>query len=124
VCCANKLKGTTTNPRNSYPDEQYTLLKPLEITTSSYMISSILVFLDASPLTLFIGAPDSGAEWITFFEDVVASCMTYLVTDNESIRYLANTVARKIMTDGAVALWRKSQILGTGTFKYNFWKST
>jgi neurofibromin 1 len=88
------------------------------------MVYNILVFLDASPLTLFIGAPDGGAEWVYFFEDVLASCMKYLVTDDDRSRYLANTVARKIMSDGSVSLWRRSQHPGSRTFMYNFWKST
>ena len=88
------------------------------------MIYSILVFLDSSPLTIFYGAPNSGAEWIAFFEDNFASFTTYLITDDERIRYLANTVARKIMTEGSVALWRKSKSLGSRTFKYNFWRTT
>ena len=88
------------------------------------MVYSILLFLDASPLTIFIGAPDNGAEWTNFYEDIFRSFMGYLVTDNEKIRYLTNTVARKIMTEGSVSLWRKSQSLGSETFAYNFWKST
>lgn len=88
------------------------------------MVFSILLFLDASPLTIFIGAPANGAEWTNFYEDTFRSFMGYLVTDNERIRYLTNTVARKIMTEGSVTLWRKSQSLGSETFTYNFWKST
>lgn len=111
-------------PRDSYPNEQYTLLKPLEVNTSSDIVYSILVFLDASPLTLFLGAPDNGPEWTLFFEDIFTSFTTYLVLDEERIRYMTNVVARRIMTNGAVTLWHKSKSLGTRTFKYNFWKST
>ena len=88
------------------------------------MVYNILLFLDASPLTIFIGAPENGAEWTNFFEDIFRSFMGYLVTDDERTRYLTNTVARKIMTDGSMALWRKSQSLGLDTFTHNFWKST
>lgn len=88
------------------------------------MIYSILVFLDASPLTIFVGAPENGAEWTQFFQGIFASFMGYLVTDDERIRYLTNTVTRKIMTDGSVSLWRKSQSVGSDTFTHNFWKST
>jgi neurofibromin 1 len=88
------------------------------------MIYSILVFLDASPFALFIGAPNNGPDWILFFEDIFTSFTTYLVTDDERIRYLTSKVARKIMTDGSVTLWRKSKSLGSRTFKYTFWKTT
>ncbi len=88
------------------------------------MICSILVFLDASPLTLFSGAPNNYDDWIVFYEDIFASFTTYLITDDDRIRFLTNTVARKIMTESSVPLWRKSQSLGSRTFKYNFWKST
>ena len=110
--------------QDSYSDEQYTLLKPLEVTSSTDVIYSILVFLDASPLTLFMGAPSNGAEWSRFFEDIFSSFMAYLITDDKRIRYLTNTVARKIMTDTSLSLWRKSQNVGSQTFKLDFWKST
>lgn len=88
------------------------------------MVYSILVFLDASPLTVFIGAPDDGAEWGRFFQEVFASFMAYLVTDDERLRHLTNIVARKIMTEGSVAIWRSSENLATQSFKLNFWTST
>jgi neurofibromin 1 len=88
------------------------------------MIYNILLFLDASPLTVFIGAPDDGADWSHFFEEVFASFMAYLVTDDERIRYLTNIVTRKIMTEGSMTIWRSIQSLDSQTFKYNFWKST
>jgi neurofibromin 1 len=88
------------------------------------VIYNILVFLDASPLTLFMGAPNNGADWAHFFEDIFSSFMAYLITDDDRIRCLTHTVARKIMTDTSVSLWRKSQSVGSQTFKQNFWKST
>lgn len=119
-----QLKATASRPRDSYPEQQYTLSKPLEVATSNDIIYSILVFLDASPLTLFMGAPDNGPDWTLFFEDIFASFSTYLVMDDERIRYMTNAVARTIMTNSSVTLWHKSKSLGSRTFKYNFWKST
>lgn len=119
-----QLKGTSSNARDSYHDEHYALLKPLEANSSMDMIHSILLFLDASPLTVFIGAPDDGADWGHFFEDVFASFMAYLVTDDERIRCLTNNVARRIMTEGSITFWRASQSFGSQSFKINFWKST
>jgi len=88
------------------------------------MIYAILVFLDASPLTLFIGSPNNGPEWLAFFEEIFSAFATYLITDDERTRNLTNIVARKILTDGTRSLHRKSQVLGSRTFKYNFWKTT
>ena len=106
----------SSKSRDSYPD--------VEVPASPEMIHSILLFLDASPLTIFVGAPDNSAEWTQFFQDVFKSFMGYLVTDDERIRYLTNTVARKIMTKGSVSLWRKRQSVVSASFTHNFWKST
>jgi neurofibromin 1 len=102
--------------RDSYPD--------VEVPASSEMIYSVLTFLDASPLTIFVGAPDDGAEWVHFYEDIFKSLMGYLVADDERVRHLTNTVARKLMTDCSISLWRESQSPGSSTFISNFWKST
>jgi neurofibromin 1 len=110
--------------RDSYADEQYTLLKPLENANSSELLCTILLFLDASSLTLFNGAPNFGPEWLVFFEETFATFSTYLATDDERIRSLANTVARKIMSEGTVSFWRKTRSVGSKPFKYNFWKTT
>jgi neurofibromin 1 len=88
------------------------------------MIYSILLFLDASPLTIIVGAPDSSDKWTQFFQDIFKSFMGYLVSDNERIRYLTNTVARKVMAEGSVSFWRKSQSIGSDSFTNNFWKTT
>jgi neurofibromin 1 len=88
------------------------------------MIYSILVFLDASPLTIFTGAQEMNPGLIQYFDAVVASFMGFLVTDDERIRYLTNRVACKLLNHGSVALWRRSQTLGPQTLKNGFWKST
>lgn len=88
------------------------------------MIYSILAFLDASPLTLFTGAPNDSDDFIIFYEDIFASFTTYLTTDDDRIRSLTNVVARKIMTECSSPLWQKGQSLGPRPSKYNFWKST
>ncbi|KAL2069744.1 hypothetical protein VTL71DRAFT_14423 [Oculimacula yallundae] len=119
-----QLRITALRKRDSYADEQYTLLKPLEVASSSNLIYTILLFLDASSLTLFNGAPNFGPEWLLFFEETFATFSTYLATDDERIRSLANTVARKIMTEGTAAFWRKSKNGGSKSFTQNFWKTT
>jgi len=117
-------KATAARTRDSYPDEQYTSLKPLDVSNSTDLVYAILVFLDASPLTLFNGSTVHGPEWLAFFEDIFSAFATYLVTDDQRTRHLMNTVARKIMTDGTRSLWRKSKAMGPRNFKYNFWKTT
>ncbi|KAG4440411.1 hypothetical protein IFR05_004104 [Cadophora sp. M221] len=119
-----QLRATALRRRDSYADEQYTLLKPLENANSSELLYTILLFLDASSLTLFNGAPNFGPEWLVFFEETFATFSTYLATDDERIRSLANTVARKIMSEGTVSFWRKTRSVGSKPFKYNFWKTT
>lgn len=88
------------------------------------MIHCILVFLDAFPLAVFIGAPNIGADWSLFFDDVFASFMAYLVIDDDRIRHLTAIVARKIMAEGTLSLWSTTRGLGDGAMKANFWKST
>ena len=107
-----------------FSDDHYTLLKPLSTSVTSDMTYHILVFLDASPLSLFIGAPEDGAEWVYRFEEVFASLMQYLVADDERIRHLANTVARKVMSEGGVALRRKVHTVSSQAFRLNFWRLT
>jgi neurofibromin 1 len=88
------------------------------------MIYSVLTFLDAFPLAIFIGTPDNGTDWSHFFEDIFASFIAYLVTDDERIRHLTAVVARKIMAEGTLSLWHTNKSLEAETLKNNFWKST
>ena len=88
------------------------------------MIYSILSFLDASPLTLFTGAPHDSDDFVVFYEEIFASFTTYLMTDDDRIRCLTNAVARKIMTECTGPLWQKGQSPGPQPSRHNFWKST
>lgn len=88
------------------------------------MVYNILVFLDASPLTLFIGSPDGGDEWQYFFNDVFTSTMKHLISDDEQVRYMANNVARKVMSDGSLPFWHRSRQGRSRHFIHNFWQST
>ena len=110
--------------RESRTEEPYSILKPLEGTTSSDMIYNILLFLDASPLTLLVGAPDNTNDLVKFLEGILSSFLGYLVTDNERIRHMACTVARKLMTDGAVAIHRRVDVSEVEVFKQTFWKTS
>jgi neurofibromin 1 len=110
--------------RESYSEEPYPILKPLEVTSSSDMIYNILLFLDASPLTLLVGAPDKPDEWIKFFEGTLAHFLNYLITDDERIRHMTCTVARKLMTEGTIAIHRRIEAAEVGVFKQTFWKTS
>lgn len=82
----------------------------------------ILIFLNLVPLTLFEGAPID--EYDNFFEDVLASLVACLETDDERIRYLTSTIARKLMSDGSVFLLRRSLDSGAHLFRTKFWRSS
>jgi neurofibromin 1 len=99
-------------------------LKPLEVATSSDMMYNILLFLDASPLTLLVGAPHKADEWVKFFEGTLTSVTNYLITDNERIRRMTCTVARKLMTEGTSAIHRRIDESEAEIFKRTFWKTS
>jgi neurofibromin 1 len=110
--------------RESHSDEPYPILKPLEVATSSDMIYNILLFLDASPLTLLAGAPDNTDDWVKFFESTLTSFLIYLVTDDEQIRHMTCTVARKLMTEGTTAIYHRVEIAEMKVFKQTFWRTS
>lgn len=88
------------------------------------IVYSILVFLDTSPLTLFVGAPSGGPEWQTFFNEIFTSSMKHLIADDERVRHLTNTVARRVMSDGSGNLWKRSQGHSVRMYIQNFWISS
>jgi neurofibromin 1 len=121
----NQLQVTSTaKVRDSYPDESYTLLKPLESTASSDVLYSILTFLDASPLTLYAGAPHNVSGWMRFFEDTLGNFVQYLVSDDDRIRYMASAVSRKLLITGTRSIKQRSESLELKSYGHNFWKST
>ena len=124
ILCTNQMKGNASKSREQYSNDQYSLLKPLDTSLPPEMVYNILIFLDASPLTLFIGSPEVGAEWQYFFDDVFASTMKHLTADDEQVRYMANNVARKVMSDGSLPFWQRSRPDGSRLFIHNFWQST
>ena len=85
---------------------------------------NILIFLNESPLTIYAGAPRNSAEWNQSFEDGFTSFIGFLAANDVRIRRLTNALICKLINDGSVALWRKSQSPGAQSFKTRFWKST
>jgi neurofibromin 1 len=134
---ANVFKGSSVKPRDSYPDEQFTLLKPVEPTNSSDIICSVLTFLDASPLTLYAapsatvyaGGSTTGEAWDRFIEKTLNNFVSWLVSDDARIRYMANSVTRKLLVNGTRSLKLRRERIEGGTFdphtyKHNFWRSS
>ena len=89
------------------------------------MICNILVFLDASPFTLFEGPPDTDQERNQFFEDNFVAFTSCLVSSNESVRKLAMRVAKRLFADKDILQpLRASKRIDSQDFKSNFWKLT
>jgi neurofibromin 1 len=91
---------------------------------STDLTYKILILLNLVPLTLFEGAPTDSIEYDHFFEDILASLVACLETDDERIRYLTSTIARKLMSDGSIFLLRRSLDSGAQNFRMKFWRSS
>lgn len=116
---ANNLETTFLKPRDSYPVEHYSHAA----SSSSDTVYHILIFLDASPLTLFLGAPRAPKEMVLFLEASFTWFTAYLVSDNDLTVRMTSNVARKLMVKGT-----ESSFLGGALdlpiLRYHFWKST
>jgi neurofibromin 1 len=106
------------------PGDQYSTPKTPEGTASFNLTNRILMFLNILPMSLFDGAPTDADEYNLFFEDNFAPFISCLSTDDERIRQLTSTVARKLMVDGAAVLLQRSLEFGTNSFYRNLWRST
>jgi neurofibromin 1 len=105
------------------PEEQYTASKLLDSSNSSDIAYNILVFLEASPLTLFTrGTPSPTNQPIS--EEMLQFFTSYLISGHGRLRYLANIIACKIMTEGTIPLYRMSKNTGLYEFRHRFWKAT
>ncbi|KAH8816296.1 hypothetical protein F5884DRAFT_217036 [Xylogone sp. PMI_703] len=118
-----QLKAISLQVWDTNSGDQYSISKSLDSDTIE-LIYCILEFLQASPLSIFSGAPSDAIEWSRFFDDILASFSVYLVADDSQIANSANAFARMLMTDGSIMLWQRSKSLGSRTFKHNFWKSS
>lgn len=121
---ANIFQMSAAKARDSYPDEQYTLLKPPGSVTSSDVTYCIFAFLDASPMTLYAGAPSHPNGWAGFVEEVLTSYVSYLVSDDDRIRYIARAASHKLLISGTHAISHRSEAFEVETYRANFWKAT
>jgi len=103
--------------------EDYAASKPSS-TLPNEIVYNILLFLDSSPLTLFMGAPPGGPEWQVFFDDIFASSMKYLVSEDERVRRVMNTVTRRLLSDGSLSFWKRSRGHGERLVIQNVWRSS
>ncbi|TVY49953.1 Neurofibromin [Lachnellula occidentalis] len=113
----------SARPRDSYPVEQYALLKPLESATSELTLS-ILTFLEASPLTLRADTPPGTPDWYRYVDEILDSFVFYLVSDDDRIRKMACTVTRKLLINGPRVTELQSYNFDMHTYRRSFWKST
>ncbi len=99
--------------------------KSVEAGSSIVMTCNILNFLDASPMTLFEGAPEGGNERDEFFEENFESFISCMIASDQSVRRLAAGVGRRLFADEAILKSiRTSKKLETQQFKGTFWKLT
>jgi len=82
------------------------------------MIYNILLFIDASPLTVFLGA-----DWDHFRDDMKKSFIAYLIHKDDRLRHLTSVVSRRMMVEGCFASWRANQNKASEELKSRFWKS-
>lgn len=86
---------------------------------------SILVFLDAAPLALFYSdVHEDRADWAQTMEDLFAAFMSFLISDDESIRSFSARVCRRVMVEGVKYLWRKAKCILSPELKWQFWSSS
>lgn len=104
--------------------DQFAIPKLTEALPSTILTFKILVLLNLVPMTLFEGAPADSIEYDKFFEDVLASLVACLETDNERIRHLTSSLARKLMSDGSAVMLRRSLDSGANDFRAKFWTSS
>ncbi|KAJ5053875.1 uncharacterized protein L3040_000165 [Drepanopeziza brunnea f. sp. 'multigermtubi'] len=119
-----QLISSAPTKRTSHPDGQQIGLKPLDVSNSTDLIQSIFMFLDASPLTLFIDSPEFGPNWVNYFDATVASLTVYVAADDERLRSMANAVCKRLLSDGTIDFRPKSKKPGLKSLKINFWKAT
>ncbi|KAG9243047.1 hypothetical protein BJ878DRAFT_481460 [Calycina marina] len=118
------LKGAP-KPKESYPSQEYTLLKPLDHAAPPELIYNILLFLDSSPLSVFLGAPVStSAHWDQLQDGLKATFITCLTSGDEKLRNLTSKVIRKLAVEGTLAIWRSNEHRMPEELKTRIWKST
>ncbi|CCC07361.1 hypothetical protein SMACR_02368 [Sordaria macrospora] len=97
----------------------------LESASMVDMICNILNFLDASPMTLFEGPPNSPNERDEFYQKNLEALISCVVAPDEAIRRLGTKVAKHLYAHAEVLQsLRTSKRLEDPGFKRGFWQLT
>jgi neurofibromin 1 len=114
------LPGVLAEP---FVGDQNGQRKTAENSASISMVSNMLTFLDASPMTLFEGAPDESNDRAHFYQENFESIFSCVISANESIRHLAAGVAKSLFASDLFSSTVKSyKGLDSHPFKASFWR--
>ncbi|KAK4165082.1 putative inhibitory regulator protein IRA1/2, partial [Cladorrhinum sp. PSN259] len=106
-----------------YIEDQPTQRKLLESSVMVSMISNILNFLDASPMTLFEGPPTEKNQRDHFYEENFEALISCIIAADENIRRLATGVAKRLFAEeGLLKMLRGSKGVSSKAFKTSFWQ--
>ncbi|KAL2160267.1 hypothetical protein VTH06DRAFT_1440 [Thermothelomyces fergusii] len=110
---------------DGYIEEQSAQRRAVESAPSISMVSNLLNFLDASPMTLFEGPPADRDERDQFYEENLSALISCIVAADESVRRLATGVARRLFAEKTLLHnIRSSKGLSSKAFKTKFWRLT
>ncbi len=111
-----------------YVEDQSAQRKAVESPSSVNMVSNILNFLDASPMTLFEGPPGDKEERDKrdiFFQENLEALISCVVAADQSVRRLATGVARRLFTkEEVLQTLRALKGLRSLEFRTSFWRLT
>lgn len=89
------------------------------------LICNILKFLNASPKSLFDGAPADPEKLSQFYEENFEACISCMMVVDEDIRDLARRLCERLVADpNILASLRKSVAMNGSGFLIKFWKLT
>lgn len=86
------------------------------------MVYSMLIFLEISPTSQFEDTATDVDAYKKISDDNFAAFIACVGTDDERIRSLTSSVARKFLNDGSTFLLRES--LQAENFRLTFWERT
>jgi neurofibromin 1 len=98
--------------------------KPADTVSATNLTYRTLIFLNIVPLTLFEDAPADTDEYDKFFEDILGPLIACMDTDDERIRYLTSSIARKLMSNGSVFRLQKELDSTPEASRAKFWRSS
>lgn len=106
---------------DAYVNQKIAQRKAVESASSVGMTCNILHFLDASPMTLFEGAPSDVAGRDRFRRENLNSLVSCVIAANDAVRRLATHVAEQLSDAQVLALPKCPE---SQAFKLHFWRLT